>query len=104
MNWASKSTARTLDRQDVIERVLKCAKAGFTVRELAVEVGISRQLALYHVKKLVAAKRVAMLLEPCAINGQLQFRVWHPTTLARHYAGQLTMAERVDAYLQSHAA
>jgi hypothetical protein len=104
MNWASRSTASTLDRQDVVERVLRAALSGLTVRELAVEVGISRQLALYHVKKLVAAKRIAMMLEPCAINGQLQFRVWHPTTLARHYASQLTMAERVDAYLQSHAA
>lgn len=104
MNWASRSTARTLDRQDVIERVLQAARSGLTVRELAVEVGVSRQLALYHVKKLVAAKQIAMLLEPCAINGQLQFRVWHPVVLARYYASQLTMAERVDAYLQSHAA
>jgi hypothetical protein len=104
MNWASRSTARTLDRQDMIERVLQCAQKGLTVRELAIEVGISRQLALYHVKKLVAAKQIAMLLEPCEINGQLQFRVWHPAALARHYARHLTMAERVDAYLQSHAA
>ena len=70
-----------------------------TVRELGDSLGISRQLALYHVKKGVASGELVMLLQPCPNNGGLQFQVWAPTEIARHFARLLPMSERVDAAL-----
>lgn len=44
-----------------------------TVRELGEQLGISRQLCLYHVKKMVAQDRVIAELAPCHQNGGVQF-------------------------------
>lgn len=55
------------------------------MRELADVLGVSRQLALYHVKKLAAWAGVVMVLEPCAENGGLRFRCWDDTALALSY-------------------
>lgn len=105
VNWLSRSTARTIDIQDQIVAALAHADEGFTVRELAGEIGVSRQAALYHVKKAVAAGRIVMVLEPCPANAGLQFRVWDQTELARKFARTLPMAERVDLFMRaSHAA
>lgn len=54
--------------------------------------GISRQLALYHVKKLAAAGALTMILEPCERNGGLQFACWDTGALARAFAQQARRA------------
>jgi hypothetical protein len=103
-NWLSRSTGRTLDFQDQLVAALQGASLGFTVRELGEALGTSRQHALYHVKKAVAAGRIVMLLEPCEANAGLQFRCWNQTQLARRYARTLPMAERVDIFMRVHSA
>lgn len=59
---------------------------GTTVTELAGLVGMSRQLCLYHVKKLAAERSLIMVLEPCDSNSGLQFRVWDESQLAARFA------------------
>lgn len=103
-NWLSRSSGKTLDFQDRVVAALARAVGGFTVRELGEELGVSRQHALYHVKKAVASGRISMLLEPCEANGGLQFRVWSQAQLARRFARTLPMAERVDLFLRAHHA
>lgn len=98
-NWLSRSSSKTLDFQDRVVAVLQNASKGYTMRELGSELGVSRQHALYHVKKAVAAGRIMMVLQPCEANGGLQFRVWSQAQLARRFARTLTLAERVDLSL-----
>lgn len=102
--WRTSDKAFTLELQGRIVAALAAAPKGCTLRELAAELGntlqgrpVSRQLALYHVKKAVAAGLIALVLEPCARNGQLQYRAWDRGAMARHYARTLTLAERIGA-------
>lgn len=85
-NYKTASTPSTIRKQIAIRELLKHAEDGLSVREVAKALGISRQLALYHVKKLAAVYGCVMVLEPCAINGGLQFRVWDEMSLAAHYS------------------
>lgn len=62
------------------------AGEGFTVSEIGRALGMSRQLVLYHVKKMAATAQLVMVLEPCIGNGGVQFRVWDEMALAAHYA------------------
>lgn len=107
--WSTASKTFSLELQGRVIAALAAAPKGATLRELAAELGatlkgrpVSRQLALYHVKKAVAAGLIALVLEPCARNGQLQYRAWDRGAMARHYARTLTLAERID--LQAAAA
>jgi hypothetical protein len=107
--WATKNKTFTLEMQGRIVGALAALPRGASLRELAAELGVtlkgrpvSRQLAMYHVKKAVAAGLIALVLEPCARNGQLQYRAWDRGAMARHYARTLTLAERID--LQAAAA
>ena len=86
VNYAARSTQATLAKQAQIAELLELAGEGLTVREIGNALGISRQLALYHVKKMAASYGCAMLLEPCNINGGLQFKVWNEMALAAHYS------------------
>jgi hypothetical protein len=104
VRWDTRSTPKTVDLQSRVVAALARAVGGFTVRELGEELGVSRQHALYHVKKAVASGRISMLLEPCEANGGLQFRVWSQAQLARRFARTLPMAERVDLFLRAHHA
>jgi hypothetical protein len=49
-------------------------------------------------------ERLALVLEPCARNGQLQYRAWDRGAMARHYARALTLAERIDLQMGARAA
>jgi len=102
VNYASRSTGATLAKQAKIRELLELAGEGLTVAEIGRALGISRQLALYHVKKLAASYGCAMLLEPCAINGGLQFKVWDEMALAAHYARY--MLQSVDGVRTKRAA
>lgn len=104
VNWASRSTRPTIDKQLQILLALARASGGETVRDLASEVGISRQACLYHVKKLVAKDLITAIVEPCDINGQWQFRVWDKAVLAKKHGPRLTMADRIDLFLKLHSA
>lgn len=86
VNYAARSTQATLTKQAQIAELLELAGEGLTVREIGKALGISRQLALYHVKKMAATYGCAMLLEPCDRNGGLQFKVWNEMALAAHYS------------------
>ena len=85
-NYASRSTAATLAKQERIAELLELAGEGLTVAEIGRALGMSRQLALYHVKKMAASYGCAMILEPCSSNGGLQFKVWNEMALAAHYS------------------
>lgn len=84
-NYRAPSKPSTEQRQTEILEWLELFADGFTMRELAEALGISRQLALYHCKKMAAAGRVVMILGPCKVNNGVQFRVWDEMSLAAHY-------------------
>jgi DNA-binding CsgD family transcriptional regulator len=83
--WKSASRPATTERQRAILRLLAAAPVGFSVSDVGRALGISRQLALYHVKKLAAAGELTMMLEPCEANGGLQYAVWDNAHLAREF-------------------
>jgi hypothetical protein len=91
-NYRAVNRPATERRAQVILRLLALAPVGFTVADVGVALGISRQLALYHVKKLAAAGRLTMMLEPCARNGGLQYAVWDTAHLARDFAARASRA------------
>jgi hypothetical protein len=83
-NWRSGSTPATLHKQAAIRELLATGLP-FTVRAIGEALGMSRQLALYHVKKMAATGQLVMMLEPCDINGGLQYKVWDESALMAHY-------------------
>lgn len=85
VNYRAPSRPGTIDKQNAILTLLARAGEGLTVSELAGLLGISRQLCLYHVKKMAATSQLVMQLEPCVGNGGLQFRLWDEEALASHY-------------------
>ena len=85
VNYKSESTPATLTKHDRIRMILAMVSEGLTVSEVGKALGMSRQLALYHVKKMAAQAQLVMVLEPCDNNGGLQFRVWDQMMLAAHY-------------------
>lgn len=85
VDYRSVSKPSTLEKHNTILYWLANAGDGFTVTELARACGMSRQLALYHVKKLAAMGELVMQLEPCVGNGGLQFRLWDERQLAARY-------------------
>jgi hypothetical protein len=95
VNWRSSSSAKTLEKQLLIRELLATGLS-FSVRAIGEALGISRQLALYHVKKMAASAQLVMVLEPCERNGGLQYRVWDESALMAHYMlrGQRVMASR----------
>lgn len=86
LNYASRSTAATLRKQEDILAYLELVGAGATISEIGGAIGISRQLALYHIKKMAATGRLVMVSEPCVENGGLQFRCWREESLVAHFA------------------
>ena len=59
------------------------------MREIAAHIGISRQLALYHVKKLVALGGAVAELVPSPDNGGVRYLVWDRVSLAEWYVDWL---------------
>ncbi len=104
VNWTSGSTRPTIDKHLSILLALLRSRDGYTVRELASEIRISRQAALYHVKKLIAADLITAIIEPCDINGQDQFRLWDKARLSERHGRCLTMADRIDLFTRLHSA
>lgn len=92
VNYRSASTPATVKKQAAIRNLLALAAEGFTVREIGEALGMSRQLALYHLKKMAATAQVIMVLEPCIGNGGLQYKVWDENALALRFASQLRRA------------
>lgn len=86
VSYRSASTPATIKKQAAIRELLSLSGEGLTVSEIGRALGISRQLALYHVKKMAATYQLAMILEPCIGNGGLQFKVWDEMALAAHYS------------------
>lgn len=81
-NYAGRNRPKTERLHRVIAQLLQQSD-GMTLSELAAAVGMSRQLARYHVLKMVAHKRVVVILEPCEGNGGVQYRVWEKATHAQ---------------------
>jgi predicted DNA-binding transcriptional regulator len=71
-----------------MRELLSFASEGMSVREMAHELGISRQLCLYHVKKLAADLGCVLVSAGCAANGQMMWQVWDESWLARYYAAR----------------
>lgn len=82
----------TLRKYSRISAILAQLQEGLTVREIGKAMGMSRQLALYHLKRMVALGEIAMVLEPCAENGGVRFRCWDELALAGHYSRKLHAA------------
>lgn len=91
VNYASKSTPKTLKLQAEALRWARAADDGWTVTEMATILGISRQLCLYHIKKMVATGQLVMVLEPCEGNGGLQYRIWDRTQLVCNFVPAMAM-------------
>lgn len=72
VNYAGKNRPATDALHDRMFEALSHFPA-ITVRELAEFLDISRQLCLYHVKKMVAHDRLIAELAPCHQNGGVQF-------------------------------
>lgn len=96
-NYRSPSTPATLAKQAAIRELLATGLS-FSVRAIGEALGISRQLALYHVKKMAASAQLIMMLEPCDANGGLQYRVWDEGALMAHYMlkGQRILRQRAE--------
>lgn len=97
-DWTRPSKPRSLALQERIAGILAGCEGGLTVRELADVIGVSRQLTLYHVKKLAARAGVVMVLEPCAENGGLRFRCWDDTALALSYLDERPRPATIPAF------
>ena len=87
VNYKSTNRKGTEEKQRLIRELL-ASGLPFTVRAIGVALGISRQLALYHVKKMAATSQLVMMLEPCERNGGLQFRCWTQETLEAFYVSR----------------
>lgn len=72
VNYAGRNRASTDELHARMFEALALFPA-ITVRDLADLVGISRQLCLYHVKKMVAHDRLVAELAPCHGNGGVMF-------------------------------
>lgn len=91
VNYRSSSSPGTVRRQLAIRELLAgtTGAEGITVREIAAHLGISRQLALYHVKKLVALGGCVALLGASPENGGVRYLVWDQVRLAEFYVDWL---------------
>ncbi len=95
-NYRAASTSRTILKQATIRRALALSEDGLTVAEVGRALGISRQAALYHVKKLAAQGQLVMQLEPCESNRGIRFRVWSEMALAARYARLLAQVAPLE--------
>lgn len=84
-NYRAASKPSTVERQAEILEWLQLFDEGLTVRELGDALGCSRQLALYHLKKLAASGAIVLQLEQCRQNAGLRFRAWNESALMGHY-------------------
>lgn len=91
-NYRAVSTPATVRRQGTIREILRLVEDGLTVSELGRALGMSRQLALYHVKKMAALGLIVMQLEPCEENGGVRFRIWDEMSLAARYTRMVAQA------------
>lgn len=85
VNYRSRNQPKTSALQERVRSLLARSHNGFTVSELGSELGISRQLALYHLKKMVATGQILMLLEPCRENSGVRFRCWDRLQMVVNY-------------------
>jgi len=93
-NYRGRSTCATLAKQAAIRELLTTGLP-LTVRAVGDALGISRQLALYHIKKMAATGQLVLMLEPCPANGGLQFCAWSEAALMDHY---MRMGQRVRGH------
>lgn len=81
VNYAGRNRPAT-DRLHARIAALLEVHDGLTLRDIGEAMGISRQLARYHVLKMVAHKRLLVILEPCEGNGGVQYRVYERAAYA----------------------
>lgn len=93
VNYRSESTLATLAKQEAILRWTRKCTDGFSISEIAALLGVSRQLALYHLKKLAAAGELVMILGPCDSNSGLQYRIWDETQMVVNYTPRHRLQE-----------
>lgn len=81
VNYAGRNRPGT-DRLHARIAALLEVHDGLTLRDIGEAMGISRQLARYHILKMVAHKRLLVILEPCEGNGGVQYRVYERASYA----------------------
>lgn len=81
VNYAGRNRPAT-DRLHARIAALLEVHDGLTLRDIGEAMGISRQLARYHILKMVAHKRLLVILEPCEGNGGVQYRVYERAAYA----------------------
>lgn len=96
-NYRAASTPKTIEKQAKIRKALAISEDGLTVAEVGRVLGISRQAALYHVKKLAAEGQLVMQLEPCGSNRGIRFRIWSEMALAARYTRLLQQVAPLGA-------
>lgn len=89
LNYRSVSIPATYHRHLDMLAWLELEPGGMSLEELADAVDMSRQLALYHVKKLAAAGQIKAELEPTDRNGGVRFRIWTPAHHERRARGRV---------------
>jgi hypothetical protein len=83
-NYGAKNTAASDRKQAAILALLDADGDGtLTIRDIATALGISRQLAHYHVRKLAYRREIAVMLEPSDAPGVLRFRLYTARALLR---------------------
>ncbi len=81
VNYAGRNRPAT-DRLHARIAALLEVHDGLTLRDIGEAMGISRQLARYHVLKMVAHRRLLVIVEPCEGNGGVQYRVYERAAYA----------------------
>ena len=81
VNYAGRNRPAT-DRLHARIAALLEVHDGLTLRDIGEAMGISRQLARYHILKMVAHRRLLVILEPCEGNGGVQHRVYERAAYA----------------------
>ena len=106
-DFYSPNTEATQALQRRVLGILRAAHAGLTMSALGVELGMSRQRTMYHVKKMVVQKKLVCALELCDRNGGTQYRVWDIHRMVEHLVpGQMFAVrpvERVERRPVAHA-
>ena len=95
-DFYSQNTAATQALQRRVLGILRANPLGLTMSALGVELGMSRQRTMYHVKKMVVQKKLVCELELCDRNGTHQYRVWDIMRRVENLAPQMFAVRPVE--------
>lgn len=86
-----------MEKQNTLILWLAETRDGLTIRDVSDVLSITRQSALYHVKKMAATSQLVLVLEPCVENRGLRYRAWDEEHLARRLMNRMPHKGQVAA-------